>query len=203
MADQNEIIAYDPGTLDFYAGEAKVYAAQSRQSPHLESFLALVIPGGRILELGCGAGLDSLAMIARGFDCDPTDGSPEMAAEAARNLGRPVAVMRFDELDKHEIYDGVWANACLLHVPDIALTGILNRIYTSIKPDAPFFASYKAGSQDGRDRFGRYYNLPSIVKLRSAYLQAGPWRNLEIDDNAKGVGYDGEISPWLRVLALR
>ena len=51
-----------------------------------------------------------------GLRCPPTDGSPEMAAVASRRLGRPVGTMLFHDLDAVEAYDGVWANACLLHV---------------------------------------------------------------------------------------
>ena len=53
----------------------------------------------------------------RGFDVTPTDGSPEMAEVASRRLGRPVGTLLFHDLDEVEAYDGVWANACLLHVP--------------------------------------------------------------------------------------
>ena len=35
----------------------------------------------------------------------------------SRRLGRPVETLLFHDLDEVEAYDGVWANACLLHVP--------------------------------------------------------------------------------------
>ena len=38
---------------------------------------------------------------------------------ASRRLGRPVGTLLFHDLDAVEAYDGVWANACLLHVPEI------------------------------------------------------------------------------------
>ena len=90
---------------------------------------ALLPPGAAILELGCGAGGDSAEMLARGFDVSPTDGSPEMAEVASRRLGRAVATLLFHDLDKLEAYDGVWANACLLHVPRDELAPILARIW--------------------------------------------------------------------------
>ena len=37
--------------------------------------------------------------------------------------------MRFDQLDVLQAYDGVWASACLLHVPKEELSGILARIH--------------------------------------------------------------------------
>jgi len=113
----------DEDTLRFYGSNAQAYAGReitSRQV-RLSRFLVLLSPGAAILELGCGAGGDTAEMLARGFDVSPTDGSPEMAEVASRRLGRPVATLLFHDLDKVEAYDGVWANACLLHVPGLSL----------------------------------------------------------------------------------
>jgi len=74
-------------------------------------------------------------MLADGFKVRATDGSPEMAAIASRRLGQSVDAMRFDELDAREAYDGVWASACLLHVPREELAGVLGRIRRALKPD--------------------------------------------------------------------
>ena len=78
-----------PSTLDFYAREAEAYATRYTMSEKLESFLALLPPGARILELGCGGGQDSEAMIAAGFDVLPTDGSPELALQAENGSAAP------------------------------------------------------------------------------------------------------------------
>ena len=57
-------------TLQFYRGNAEAYAGREITSRHarLTTFLALLPPGARILELGCGAGGDTAEMLARGFD---------------------------------------------------------------------------------------------------------------------------------------
>ena len=54
--------------------------------------------------------------------------------EASRRLGRPVETLLFHDLDKVEAYDGVWANACLLHVPRPELAQVLARIWRALKP---------------------------------------------------------------------
>src|SRR6202161_1326335 len=108
----------DEATLQFYRSNAESYAAWAKApSTRLIGFLGLLPPGGSILELGCGAGNHAAEMLAAGFSLRATDGSPEMAAIASRRLGHPVEAMRFDELDEHEARDGIWASACLLHVP--------------------------------------------------------------------------------------
>ena len=173
--------ASDQTTLTFYAKEAGVYAVRPRKVDHvhMDAFLAR-LPGASILELGCGGGHDSEAMLARGFDVTPTDGSAELAREAEKRLGRPVHVLLFDDLDEKNSYDGVWANACLLHVPREDLPGIIERIHAALRPGGVFYASFKAGSEEGRDQFQRYYNYPSAEWLREAYDPAR-WRNIDIE----------------------
>ncbi|TCR69809.1 class I SAM-dependent methyltransferase [Bosea sp. BK604] len=193
----------DATTLDFYAAEAEAYAArgQAASQDRLASFLAALPPGGRVLELGCGAGQDSQAMLARGFDVTPSDGSPELAKQAERRLGRPVRVLLFEDLVESGAYDGIWANACLLHVPRAALPDVIARIHAALRPGGAFYASFKAGAREGRDRFDRYYNYPSADWLKQAY---GPerWTRLDISEEMGG-GYDGEPTRWLHALAFK
>jgi SAM-dependent methyltransferase len=172
----------DEETLNFYRRNAEAYAAWAKApSARLTGFLALLPPGGSILELGCGAGNHSAKMLEAGFAVRPTDGSPEMAEAASRRLGRAVETMLFHELDEQEAYDGVWASACLLHVPKDELEGILGRIHRALKPDGVFYASFKIGAGDGRDSLGRYYNYPSAEWLRGTYAAAGEWSSLASD----------------------
>jgi SAM-dependent methyltransferase len=172
----------DEATLEFYRRNAVSYAAWAKgPSTRLTGFLGLLPPGGSILELGCGAGNHAAEMLARGFVLRATDGSPEMAAIASQRLNHPVATMRFDELEESEAFDGVWASACLLHVPKEQLAGILARIHRALKPGGVFYASYKAGEGDGRDSIGRYYNYVSADWLRSTYAASGPWQTISVD----------------------
>jgi SAM-dependent methyltransferase len=180
--------AYDEATLGFYDREAETYADHRlpRREGPLDEFLNRLRPGASILELGCGAGQDAEVMLAAGFDVIPTDGSPGLAAQAEKRLGRPVRVMRFEALEAVESYDAVWANACLLHVPE----------------DALIFASYKAGAGGDRDTLGRYYNFVSPGSLETAYRQAGDWSDLAIDERPGG-GYDGVERTWLLCWAVK
>jgi SAM-dependent methyltransferase len=172
----------DEETLQFYRSNAQSYADWAKApSTRLRAFLALVPPGGLILELGCGAGNHSAVMLEAGFSVRATDGSPEMAEIASRRLGYPVEAMMFHQLDAQDAYDGVWASACLLHVPRDELAGILGRIHRALKRSSVFYASFKIGEGDGRDNLGRYYNYPSPEWLQTAYAAAGAWDPLSSD----------------------
>ena len=166
-------------------------------------FLRALRPGARILELGCGGGHDAQAMLAAGHDVDATDGTPAIAGKAQARLGRPVRVMRFDELEAERAYDAVWANAALLHVPRAGLAGVLARVHRALRPDGLHYASYKAGGSEGRDRHGRYFNYPDRDALLAAYEAAGAWRVDFLEDYTGG-GYDpGATGPWLAIMVRR
>lgn len=194
----------DEATLRFYRENASAYAEREITSRRLRlgRFLALLSPGAAILELGCGAGFDTAEMLARGFDVSATDGSPEMAAEASRRLGRPVGTLLFGDLDAVGAYEGVWANACLLHVPRAELPQILQLIWRALKPGGAFYASFKTGNAEGRDTFNRYYNYPSADWLRTTYAGAGKWSSLDIE-SGEVKGFDNESAMMLFVLARR
>lgn len=196
--------ADDPETLAFYAAEAPAYAARGPDgaSRHLDAFLDLLAPGARILELGCGGGRDAAAMLARGFDVDPTDGTAELAAKAEARIGRPVRVLRFEALDAVAAYDAIWAHASLLHVPRPALPGVLAAIHRALRPGGFHFANYKSGGVEGRDRFGRYFNRPSREELADAYARAGAWEVLATREEMGG-GYDGRRGPWIAMTLRR
>lgn len=193
----------DADTLGFYAAEAQIYAGRDRElgEARLRRFAELLPAGGKVLELGCGGGQDSAALLTLGLDVMPTDGSPELAAQAQERLGRPVSVLLFEDLVANAAFDGVWANACLLHVPRPALPGILARAHRALRPGGSFYASYKAGEAEGRDRFGRYYNYPDADWLRVAY-GAERWSSLDIEEDLGG-GYDQEPTRWLHATAIK
>ncbi|MEH3109443.1 MAG: class I SAM-dependent methyltransferase [Agrobacterium cavarae] len=194
--------ARDDDTIGFYAREVAAYTTRGVDaSPRLQAFLAALPPGGRILELGCGAGQDSEAMLARGFDVHPTDGTPEMARAAAKRLGVATSTLLFEDIAEQNAYDGIWANACLLHVPRATLPSIIARIHAALKNKGVFYASYKAGTAEGRDELDRFYNYPSPDWLLDVYQHLS-WDQITIDE-AKGSGYDNKPTDWLHVTAVK
>jgi SAM-dependent methyltransferase len=191
---------YDEPTLRFYASEAPVYVASGKRgvNRHLHGFLDRLAPAARILELGCGGGRDCAAMLQRGFEVHPTDGVLEMARKAEKRLGRPVRVMRFDELDSSEEYDAVWASASLLHVPRSHLPTILSLIHRALRRGGLHYASFKAGDQGGRDSRGRYFNYLTLDEAKSAYAASGRWSIVSAEEFIGG-GYEGASWPWVAI----
>jgi hypothetical protein len=104
--------------------------------------------------------------------------------------------MRFDELDADGVYDGIWAEACLLHVPRVALTAVLARVWRALKPGGVHAATYKATGVEGRDRFGRLFNQLPAAEIVAAYRAAGEWDVLAVEER-RGGGYDNVEVPWI------
>lgn len=194
----------DTETLRFYDREAGTYCQRTgaTSSPFLPSFLTRLQLGASILELGCGSGRDTEQMLLQGYAVTPTDGSPEMARQAERRLQSPVAVLQFSEIQGEERFDGVWAHACLLHVPLSSLGGVLSRIYRALKSPGILFANFKEGTVEGRDRLGRYYNYPTPEDLREIFQTAASWTSFEIE-RSSGHGYDDAAVTWLNCFATK
>jgi SAM-dependent methyltransferase len=115
-------------------------------------FLPLLSPGARILDAGCGSGRDTKAFVARGYAVTALDATPEMAALAEQFSGQKVRVLRFQEMDYTEAFDGIWACASLLHVPLAELPTVFERFIAALKPNGYWYMSFKAG--DGEKQRG-------------------------------------------------
>ena len=193
----------DPETIAWYQAQAPrhVYSSAIGPSRHLDAFLDRLTPGARILELGCGGGRDAAHMAGRGFAVDATDGTPAMVRKARERTGLDVREMRFDQLDSADVYDAVWAHACLLHVRRADLPDILGRIGTALRPGGWHYASFKlAGPEnpvEGRDRHGRLHNFPDASWVESIYREAA----FRIEEALvfRGDGADGVVRDWLAV----
>ena len=68
------------------------------------SFLSMVSPGGRILDLGCGSGRDSKYFIRQGFQVEAMDGSPALCRLASEFIGQEVFCAQIEEMDYNKIF---------------------------------------------------------------------------------------------------
>ena len=196
--------ASDAATLAFYAKEAAAYGARSDNvgvSSSLTAFIAKLPRHAAVVDLGCGTGRDTRALIEGGFTVTAIDGSAEMAREAEKRTGASVRVLLFEDLDYTDAFDGVWANASLLHVPRAGLPNVLARVRQALKPGGLLHASFKSGGKQGRDGLGRYYNYLDRDELEALLRDAGRWSTLEFAEN-RGKGFDGVevgfVSVWAR-----
>lgn len=149
----------DP-TIEYYNQNAEAFYRDTvdldiSYLTHL--FIERLPPGAHILDAGCGSGRDSLAFLRLGFRVTAMDASAELARRAEALLGQPVLVLRFQELDFEEAFDGIWANASLLHVPRAEIDDVLERLIRALKPGGILYVSFKQGPGEVL-RHGRLFN---------------------------------------------
>ena len=146
-------------TLSWYRENAIQYAEETRNSLVLDAlweFLSRMKEGGAILDYGSGSGRDSAYFINKGFSVDSLDGSAEMKAQAERLFGIKVKLSSFLSLEEKEKYDGIWAQASILHLEEHDLRVALTLIERALKRDGVFYSSFRKGEGDGYEN-GRWY----------------------------------------------
>lgn len=195
--------AYSPTatTLGYYAAHADDFARSTVNVEFSEMqarFEALLSPGARILDLGCGSGRDTLRFLRDGYDVTPTDGSPELCAIAERLTGVPVRHQLFQELDDVDAYDGVWACSSILHLPRPELADVLRRIARALHAGGVLYTSFKHGEDEGV-RNGRYFTDFTEPTLR-AFLAAVPELSVIELWTSSDVRPGREAETWLNVL---
>ena len=146
-------------TLSWYRENAIQYAEETRNSLVLDAlweFLSRMKEGGTILDYGSGSGRDSAYFLDKGFSVDSLDGSAEMKAQAERLFGIKVKLASFLSLEEKEKYDGIWAQASILHLEEHDLRAALTLIERALKRDGVFYSSFRKGEEDGYEN-GRWY----------------------------------------------
>jgi hypothetical protein len=93
-----------------------------------------------------------------------------MARQAERITGLPVAVSRFQEMAYVEEFDGIWANASLLHVSRQEMGDGIARLTRALRPGGILYTSFKVGESEGF-RDGRFFNDWSEPRLRELFNQ--------------------------------
>jgi 2-polyprenyl-3-methyl-5-hydroxy-6-metoxy-1,4-benzoquinol methylase len=165
---------YDAQTIEIYESNAQAYAARTIAPNYLNSlklFKSKLSNGGRVLDLGCGAGWAAESLYKGGCDVSALDAAPSLAAIASSKIRNPALVMRYDELNETAAYDGVFACNALHHVPKAGLPIILNKIGQSLRERGVFYACFASGSGEIRDAANRFYSLYQADELLAVFEQ--------------------------------
>lgn len=117
---------------------SSAYAAKfNKPSDNIDEFLKLIPRGSRILDAGCGPGVDSAYMASRGFEVIGVDLSEKML-ELARKKSPNT---RFEKADIRELdfdennFDGILASYSLIHIPKKDIPNVIKKIFKLLKPN--------------------------------------------------------------------
>lgn len=148
-------------TLDYYNKNSEEYFNSTLNvdmTNTYKPFLKLVPKDGKILDLGCGSGRDSMNFIKLGYEVIAVDGAKKLAKRASVLLGKEVIVSTFEELELKEKFHGIWACASLLHIKREDLKTVLNNLYNNLDDNGVFYMSFKYGEKEYVDDKNRYFN---------------------------------------------
>lgn len=165
-------------TKDFYNTNATEYykkTIRAENMSNIELFLSNIESKGLILDLGCGSGRDSLIFKEKGFMVYPIDYSDGLASISEKENGLKVYLRDFTKMKNFGdgIWNGIWANASLLHIPKEELIKILPKLYEGLVPGGYLYfslkPSYRFGYEESmvQERFFAKYSEEGIRRILS------------------------------------
>lgn len=125
-----------------------------------------------LLDLGCGPGRDLKAFRAMGHHAIGLDGATQFASMARAFSGCEVWHQDLLHLQlPPAMFDGVFANAVLFHVPSQDLPKVLADLFATIKPGGVLFSSNPRGNNEegwNGQRYGSYYDYNTWERFMQA-----------------------------------
>lgn len=190
----------DDATLAAYQSRVQEYLCGTPWPfPELIAFLdqfASLAGAGPVLEIGSGPGRDAGYLESRGVRVIRTDATPAFV-DLLREAGHDARLLdaRTDPLGGP--YQGILANAVLLHLSRDQFEDLLRRARAATAPGGVLAFTLKEGDGEAwsEDKLGlpRHFTYWREPEVRSALYRAG-WPDVSIDHVASGGG-------WLHVKA--
>ena len=189
-------------TLDYYNKNSEEYFNSTLNvdmTNTYKAFLKLLPKGGKILDLGCGSGRDSMNFIKLGYEVIAVDGAKKLAKRASVLLGKEVIVSTFEELELKEKFHGIWACASLLHIKREDLKTVLNNLYNNLDDNGVFYMSFKYGEKEYVDDKNRYFNCFTDESIISFINENTKYNILGLYITEDKLGRVNEVK-WLNLI---
>ncbi len=183
---------YDQRAQDFWQGTRGHDVAQNIAAllRHVEGE-----PPFTILDLACGPGRDLKVFAGLGHVAVGLDGAPRFVQMAREHSGCEVWQQDLLALELPAgLFDGVFANAALFHVPSQELPRVLAELRAALKPGGVLFSSNPRGNNEegwNRGRYGAYHDLEN---WRRYLTHAG---FVELEHYYRPPGLPQAQQPWL------
>lgn len=163
-------------TLRIYQARAKDYAQLARSTEErlgFEEFVSALPDAARVLDLGCGPGIEAQALAKVGHFVDAWDASPEMIAQIPDHPRITTQICDIITLNTAHHYNGIMANFSLLHLPKAEFPTMLKKISKALCAGGIVQIGLKLGIGEKVDSLGRFYSYFSQDELRTHLKTAG------------------------------
>ena len=164
--EQITIAEYQSTAEDFRLGTWNHDVSQNRNA----LIAAMPKNPGRILDFGCGPGRDLMAFKTLGYEAIGLDATPAFVAMAQQITGCEVWQQNFLNLKlPSQYFDGVFANASLLHVPEASMEQVLRDLYECLVVGGAIVMSLARGRGEGfeqrmtGERYTSFWEYDTIV----------------------------------------
>jgi SAM-dependent methyltransferase len=149
-------------TIEDYAAVADGYAAGNMSHDVSQNIDALLRPLSEIdrpldiLDLCCASGRDLVTFTKLGHRAVGIDGVPAFCAMSRSLSGCEVWEQDLSSLDLPVArFDGIFANACLFHLPSAALPGALKTLHKALRSGGILFVSNAHGFGEDKEGWTR------------------------------------------------
>lgn len=153
-----------------------------------DKFAAFLKPGDSVVDVGCGAGGKSKYLSERGLNVIGIDFSERMIEIAEKK----VPSVKFYVRDMKEgwgfddRFDGIFANAVLLHIPKKEIARVINGLIGNLKPGGYFYASVKEAEEGGLNeevkieidndlgfQYERFFSYFTLGEMKNYFEEVG------------------------------
>ena len=180
----------DPVRISVAAYSADPIAYVQRYAEHLldrpERFSSILLPSSRILDLGCGPGRDLRLFASAGHRPVGLEMNPSFV-DMARQHGEVVEgdIRDVARLFPRSSFDGVWAQASLVHLSAAEVEAVLHDLWQLLAPAGHLYACVRSFGESGwlDEHDGRrWYTVWSDRSFENAVDAAG----FTVDDVTDG-----------------
>ena len=177
----NELLAASVDTVADYGAVATEYAAGNANhdvTQNVDALLSRLADRGSsldLLDLCCAGGRDLITFTKAGHSAVGLDGSAEFCAIARQ--AAPTCEVWHQDLQQLDLpglrFDGIFANACLFHIPSASLPTALAALHKTLKTGGVLFVSNAHGF--GKDREGWTQGRTDCTRSYVCWLSEATW----------------------------